>query len=195
VSRIDTIAGAVLLGGASTRMGADKARLELGGAALATRVARALAALFADVVLVGGEPPPGAPGRSAADPPGPRCALRGVVGALEAARAEQVLIVAADLPLVSPELLLALVAAPERDVVAPRDARGAQPLCALYRREPALAAARAHLAAGRLALTELLAALDTGWLEGDSLAAVDPRGLALVNVNTPEDLARLRALA
>lgn len=192
MSRIDTVAGAVLLGGASTRMGRDKARLELGGVALATRVARVLQALFADVLLVGGEPPADAPGRAVPDPPGPRCPLRGVVGALAAARADQVIVVAADLPLVTPELLLALVASPAREVVAPHDGRGPQPLCALYRREPALAAARAHLAAGRLALRDLLAALDTGRLAGDDLAAVDPDGRALTNVNTPDDLASLR---
>jgi hypothetical protein len=33
------------------------------------------------------------------------------------------------------------------------------------------------------------------WLEGHDLALVDPGGRALVNVNTPEDLARFEAAA
>ena len=37
--RLANVAGAVLLGGASTRMGADKARLEHAGEAFATRLA------------------------------------------------------------------------------------------------------------------------------------------------------------
>jgi molybdopterin-guanine dinucleotide biosynthesis protein A len=49
-------AGAVLCGGASRRMGTDKSLLELGGQALAARVAHALRAAGADpVVAIGGD--------------------------------------------------------------------------------------------------------------------------------------------
>ena len=193
--RFANVAGAVLTGGASARMGSDKAALAIGGVASATRVARCLALLCEDVVLVGGNPPPDAPGRRAPDGEGPRSALRGLVAALEATRAERVLVVATDLPFVTPDLLLALVAWPEADAVVPRTADGIHPLCALYRRESALAAARRHLAEERLALSALLGALATRYLEGDDLRAVDPDGTALLNVNTPEDLARATALS
>ena len=192
--RFANVAGAVLTGGASARMGSDKAGLAIGGVASATRVARCLALLCEDVVLVGGDPPADAPGRRAPDGDGPRSALRGLVAALEATRAERVLVVATDLPLVTPDLLLALVAWPVADAVVPRTADGIHPLCALYRRESALAAARRHLAEERLALSALLAALATRYLEGDDLRAVDPEGAALLNVNTPEDLARAERL-
>jgi molybdenum cofactor guanylyltransferase len=193
--RFANVAGAVLTGGASLRMGSDKAALAIGGVASATRVARCLAQLCEDVVLVGGDPPHDAPGRRAPDGDGPRSALRGLVAALAATRAARVLVVATDLPFVTPDLLLALVAWPEADVVVPRTADGIHPLCALYRRESALAAARHHLAEERLALSALLGALATRYLEGDDLRAVDPDGTALLNVNTPEDLARATALS
>lgn len=194
-SRFANLAAALLVGGASSRMGSDKAHLPLGGVALATRTARLLADHFEDVLLVGGAPPADAPGRRIPDPEGPRCALRGLVGALAAARAPRVLVVATDLPLLEPELLLALVAWPEADVVLPRVAGRAEPLCALWAREAPLAAARAQLAAGRLALHELVGALDAAWLEEDDLRDVDPAGLMLANANTPEDWARLERLA
>jgi molybdopterin-guanine dinucleotide biosynthesis protein A len=187
--RLANVAAALLLGGASTRMGADKARLALGGEPLATRLARLLATLCEDVLLVGGAPPASAPGRRVADPDGPRSALRGLVGALEAARAERVLVLATDLAGASPDLLLALVAAPDADAVVPRTPAGAEPLCALYRREPVLREARARLARGDLALHALLGALDVHWLEGDDLLAAGGDGRALANVNTPADLA------
>ena len=188
--RFRNVAGAVLTGGASERMGSDKARLAIGGVALATRVARCLASICEDVVLVGGDPPPDAPGRRVPDAEGPRCALRGLVSALEGVRAERVLVVATDLPFVTPDLLLALVAWPEADAVVPRSSDGAHPLCALYRRERALEAARKHLAEQRLALSALLDAIDTRYFGGDDLLAVDPHGLALANLNTPDDVAR-----
>jgi molybdopterin-guanine dinucleotide biosynthesis protein A len=173
-------------------MGADKAQLELDGEPVATRLARQLAALCEEVLLVGGNPPASAPGRRVADPEGPRSALRGLVGALAAARTERVLVLATDLAGVTPELLLALVAAPDADVVAPRSAAGPEPLCALYRREPALAEAHRRLAAGQLALHALLDALAVHWLEGADLCALDRSGRALANLNTPEQVAAFR---
>jgi molybdopterin-guanine dinucleotide biosynthesis protein A len=190
--RLANVAAALLLGGASSRMGADKAQLELDGEPVATRLATRLSALCEEVLLVGGTPPASAPGRRVPDPEGPRCALRGLVGALAATRAERVLVVATDLIGVTPDLLLALVAAPAADVVAPRSAAGPEPLCALYRREPALAEARRRLASGELALHALLGALSVHWLEGEDLRALDRSGRALANVNTPEDLAAFR---
>jgi len=188
------VSGALLVGGASQRMGRDKAHVALAGEAVATRLAHRLAALCEDVLLVGGDPPADAPGRRVPDVEGPRCALRGLASALSAAHAERVLVLATDLPFVSEALLLALVAWPEADVVLPRDPGGPQPLCAVYRREPALRAASRRLAAGeRLALHELLTELEVRTLPQDVLAALDPDGSALSNLNTPEDLARAQA--
>jgi molybdopterin-guanine dinucleotide biosynthesis protein A len=188
--RFRNVAGAVLTGGASERMGSDKARLAIEGVASATRVARCLASICEDVVLVGGDPPPDAPGRHVPDAEGPRSGLRGLVSALATVSAERVLVVATDLPFVTPDLLLALIAWPEADAVVPRSADGAHPLCALYHRERALAAARKHLGEQRLALSALLDAIDTRYFGGDDLRAVDPNGVALTNLNTPEDVAR-----
>jgi molybdopterin-guanine dinucleotide biosynthesis protein A len=192
--RIATITAALLVGGASSRMGRDKARLELGGIANATRLALLLDALFEELLLVGGDPPPDAPGRRVPDPDGPVCALRGVVTALQAARAPRVFVVATDLPLLTPDLVLALVAWPEADAVVPLDAAGIHPLCAVYRRDALLPPARKGLAAGRLDLRGPLDAVATSYFGPDELARIDPTGHALTNVNTPEDLARAEAL-
>jgi molybdopterin-guanine dinucleotide biosynthesis protein A len=193
MSLIANVSAALLLGGASTRMGSDKAQLGVHGEPAALRLAQLLASLFEDVLLVGGEPPAGAPGRRVEDVAGPRCALRGLASALGAAREPRVLVLATDLLAMTPDLLLALSAYPEADAVVPRQAGFPQPLCAVYRRAPALAAAERCLAAGTLALTSVLAQLELCWLEGDDLAAVDPGGRALANVNTPDDYARLLA--
>lgn len=192
-SRLANVSGALLLGGRSTRMGRDKAHIAWRGEAWSTRAARLLDSLFEETLLVGGAPASEAPGRRVADPAGPVCALRGLVGALEAARSDRVVVVATDLPLLSADLLLALTAWPECDAVVPSDAQGDHPLCAIYRREPCAAVARAHLAEERLALGKLLAAVDTERVSLDLLGLADLAGEPLVNVNTPEDLARLEA--
>jgi len=173
-------------------MGRDKARLPLGGVAAATHLAGMLGSLFEEVLLVGGDPPGEAPGRRVPDPEGPRSALRGLVGALEAASSERILMVATDLMSLSPELLLALLVWPEADAVVPRTGAQLHPLCALYRREPVRTVARRRLRDGELALVDLLGELRVSYLEGPDLRAVDPDGSALFNANTPEDFEQLR---
>ena len=190
-ARLATVSAALLTGGSGTRLGQDKARVPLAGTPAATRLAQRLARLFEEVWLVGGDPPSDAPGCRVPDPPGPGCALRGIVGGLAAARGERVLVVATDLPLVSDALLLALVASPAADAVAPRTPEGQHALCALFLRERVLPVARKRLAAGELSLRGLLAEIDTRWLEGPDLARLDPHGMLLANLNTSADLARI----
>lgn len=207
--RLANVAGALLLGGASSRMGRDKAQLSLDGESLAARSARLLARCFEEVLLVGAPPAaaalcaPVGPLRLAADPPGPRCPLRGLVGALAAAQAPRVVVIATDLPGLCDDLPLALSAWPDADAVIPRRGGRPEPLCALWRRDAVLPLARARLEAGAssaaagaagaarfLSLRALIEALgNVRWLEGPELAALDPGGRALFNVNTPADWA------
>ena len=192
--RLADVSAALLVGGASSRMGEDKARRPFAGAPAATRASRLLASLCEDVMLVGGDPPADAVGRRVADGAGERCALRGIVAALAAAASERVLVVATDLVLLGPELLLALVAWPDADVVLPRRAGRIEPLCALWRREPALSRGREAHAAGRLALHELVSRIDARFLVDADLALFDPDGRALENANTPEEWTRLEGV-
>ena len=142
-----------------------------------------LSSLFEDVLVVPRAPDEDHPGEAA---------LRELVSALSAAREDRVLVVSAEgagaAPPTSstratPHLWLALTAWPEHDVVMPASPRGADPLCALYRRGPALATAQEQLAAGdagtlRLAesrgeaLQGVAAALDAQVMEAQDLMAL-----------------------
>jgi hypothetical protein len=156
----------------------DATRTPAQDAAVA-RFARLLDGCFSELLLVGGAPPPGLPGRAVADvalPSVPACPLRGLVSALQAASCERVLVVASDLLAVPVELVLALTAWPERDAVVPRSADFPQPLCAIYRRRPVLEIASARLVAGELELRGLLEAVDCDYVEGPDLTALDPGG-------------------
>jgi len=190
-SLLGNVTGALLLGGASTRMGQDKANLEWRGETLSTRAALLLASLFSETVLVGGDPEPSAPGRRISDPSGPRCALRGLVGALDAATSPRVLVIATDLPFVPVDLLLALTAWPESDVVVPTDEDGDHPLCAIYRREVCLPVARAHLASDRLSLRSVLAEVDSDRVSLEDLGLADLDLAPFTNINTPDELGLL----
>jgi molybdenum cofactor guanylyltransferase len=183
-------AAAVLAGGASRRMGRDKATLAVGGAALASLALAAAARVADPVVLVA---PEGHPARRlgprvVTDPgQGPLAAL---AAALAALAAEHVLVLAGDHPGLRVELLAHLVGlAPRGEAVACRRGPRLEPLVAVYRRAPALAVARARLAAGDRSLLGLLAALDTVVVEEPDWRALDPDGRSFVDLDDPADLA------
>jgi molybdopterin-guanine dinucleotide biosynthesis protein A len=175
--------GVVLAGGAGTRLGGAKALAPLGGEPLLAWPLRALREAVGEAVVVAKRSSPLPPGVEAWFEPGePRHPLTGVVHALERAEGRAVLVVAVDLPLVTPAFLRELAgreAGGAAAVVAAAAGRP-QPLCARY--EPA---AREPLAAalpdGRV--LDAVLALRPVLVEA-------PDAALLANVNTPDDLAR-----
>jgi molybdopterin-guanine dinucleotide biosynthesis protein A len=186
-------AAAVLAGGASRRMGRDKATMPVGGVELASLALAAAARVADPVVLVA---PEGHPARRLAarvvtDPgEGPLAALAAALAALDA---EHVLVLAGDHPGLRVELLAHLVElAAAGEAVACRRGSRLEPLVAVYRRGPALAAALARLAGpagGDRSLLGLLAGLRTVVVEEPRWRLLDPDGRSFVDLDDPADLA------
>jgi len=175
----------VLTGGASRRMGTDKALLEIDGRPLARRVADVLVAAGAvSVVAVGGDLPAlRAAGLVAiADPHQGEGPLGGIATALgHLADQDVVVVLACDLPAVTPQGIRAVVdALGEADVAVPHAAGRLQPLHAAWRPR-ALPTIERVLGEGRRAVAAALDALEVVTVEG-----LDPAGF--VNVNTPGDV-------
>ena len=121
--------------------------------------------------------------------------LGGLHTALTRSPSRRTLVVAGDLPFLSAAFLRHLtVRAPRAEAVVPRHASGLQPLCAVYDRS-CLDAIEARITRGQLRLVELAGALRTTELGPDEVAAFDPDGMLLFNVNTPADYARAVAAA
>jgi molybdopterin-guanine dinucleotide biosynthesis protein A len=184
--------GFVLVGGLSRRMGRDKALLPLHGVPMALRQAKKLEALCSSVAFVGKEPGElGALGFPFVKDGTPeQAALHGLVAALGASTEEACLVLAADLPNVSGELLAALLARLEASgaaAVVPWDGKGPQPLCAAWSTR-ALPALRASAASGDLSLRRALEAAGGVVLSAEETARL-PGFVpgAFRNVNTPED--------
>jgi molybdopterin-guanine dinucleotide biosynthesis protein A len=179
------MAGVLLTGGASRRMGTDKARLVVDGEMLAARSARVLRAACDPVIEVG----PGVSGLPAVeeDPPGagPLVALLAGVGALGGPRA--VVLLACDLPFVEPALLRLLVEWPGRGTVIPVVDGRFQYACARYG-EAAFEVAKLF-PAGESSLRAIGNADCQYLTEPDWGAVVTARAFA--DVDTPADLERL----
>lgn len=121
--------------------------------------------------------------------------LGGLHTALTRSPSRRTLVVAGDLPFLSAAFLRHLTArAPCSEAVVPRNAGGLQPLCAVYDRS-CLDAIQARINRGQPRLTELAGALRMTEVGPDEVAAFDPDGILLLNVNTPADYARAVAAA
>lgn len=186
----DQVAGLLLTGGRSRRMGSDKAGLVVGGEPLGRRLGRLLASVADPVLEVG----PGASGLEAVreDPPfgGPLAAVvAGWRGLGDRGHTGAVLVVACDLPLLDAPLITMLARWPAGGSVVPVLDGRRQLLSARW--SPGdLDAATSAFAGGERALRAV--PLGPGLVElgeGDFPAGAPARGLA--DVDTPEDLARL----
>ena len=194
------VAGAIIAGGPAKRLGGvAKPFLQVGGRAIAERQLDLLrGAALVRVFVVANDPLPWA--ALAVDVVPDRIGGRGPLGGVHAALTaaadcDAVVCLAGDLPFVEPALLAALRdRAPEADAVAPRSARGIEPLCARYARA-LLPVIDARVRAGELAIHELLEQRRVDWIAEADLAALDPDGRSFFNVNTSEDLARADAMA
>jgi molybdopterin-guanine dinucleotide biosynthesis protein A len=130
IGKIMGTLGAVLVGGRSSRMGTDKALVEINGIPMLGRVASALSEVSSRVVVLGGKYEGFENWQDEVDPSGP---LSGLVTALARAEEHRVLMVAVDHPFVRPETLSHLVEAGTDLAVVPVDDHGVrQVTCAVY---------------------------------------------------------------
>jgi molybdopterin-guanine dinucleotide biosynthesis protein A len=192
--------GILLAGGASRRFGRPKLVEPLDGAPLFHWPLRALLGSCSEVVIVlapdAAEPPlPGGAERVrfARDRVAYEGPLAGTLVGLERVRGAHAVIVAADMPGVSPELLSIMAdraAAGGRKAVLLNDPEGRRPLPAVVMVAPALVLARTLLQSGERRLRALVEGLDPEGLPEAVWNAVDARGAWRHDVDSPEDLPR-----
>ncbi len=196
----DTVIGAaILVGGASSRMGSDKALLRLrpdGPTLIESVILRLRQAGFEPPLLVTNRPeayaflrlpmlPDEVPGA------GP---LGGVLAALCRSSYEYTLVTGCDMPLLNPALLRHMAARhTTADVLVPRwtnkDGRVQnETLHTIYSRS-CIEPIRRRIAAGDLKMADLLLEINVEYLEEDELRLYDPELDGFRNINTPKEWA------
>lgn len=183
------VAGCLLTGGSSRRLGVPKATLELDGERLVDRAARVLASVCDPVVEVG-------PGYSAISsvreqPPGDG-PLAAFVAGSSWFRADgyhgPIVLLAVDLPFLDARLLEWLAAHPTAESVVPRVRGTAQSLCARYA-PSAIETAITLLERGERSMRALLDAVSVAYADEDEWSTVSDERVFL-DVDTAEDVAR-----
>jgi molybdopterin-guanine dinucleotide biosynthesis protein A len=191
------VTGVIQAGGRSTRMGGEpKALLELGGKRIIERVVDAVGAVLDDLLVVTNTPERyaflGLPMVADVFPDGG--SLGGIYTGLRAADGDAAFTVACDMPFLHPAIVRMVVErAGEGDVVIPRTDGQLETMHAVYGKR-CLAAMEARLLAGQLKIVGFFPDVSVVELDAAPMARYRAPDVAFMNVNTPEELRRARAL-
>jgi molybdopterin-guanine dinucleotide biosynthesis protein A len=188
----ETIAGIVLAGGKSSRLGFDKALLRVNGEILAQWLPDRLAAWCSPVALVVDRPQRYAVAvRQLVDHAPDAGPLAGIAAGLQGL-AVPAFVCACDMPLLQPALLQRLLVALDGyDLAIPeRDGR-LEPLCAVYA-VSCLPVIQRLLRDRRLRANAVASEVPTRILREPEWRAIDPEGDSFLNINTPADLVRIQ---
>jgi len=192
------VTGVIQAGGRSTRMGGEpKALLELGGKRIIERVVDVVGSVLDDVLVVTNTPERygflGLPMVPDAFPDGG--ALGGIYTGLRAAGGEAAFTVACDMPFLHPAIVRMVVErAGEGDVVIPRTGDQLETMHAVYGKR-CLGPMETRLRAGALKIVGFFPDVRVVELDAAGIAHHRAPEVAFMNVNTPAELARARALA
>jgi molybdenum cofactor guanylyltransferase len=184
--------GFVTAGGKSSRMGRDKAWLELGGMTLIERVVAALRPVTERVTIIANRPEYarlGLPVVADTQPGvGPLEAIR---TALANSRQPRVALAGCDLPFVTAQLFAHLLrVADDPQAVVPLDGGGRlEPLCAIYS-TAALGAVSELIAAGERKVSRLFDRVPTRFVTFDEICHLDGAAFFFENINSPADYGR-----
>jgi len=190
------VTGIILAGGQSTRLGQNKAFIEIDGQTLVERVASRLSQVVARIVLVTNSPEQFAfvglpmtadliPGVGAAG---------GLHAGLSAIGTEYGFVVGCDMPFLNVSLMRYLISLREGyDAVIPRLGQYHEPLHAVYSRR-CLATIEERVRSGRRRILELCSDMCVRYVDETEIGLLDPHRLSFFNINDPQDLEQMQAL-
>ena len=191
------ITGVIQAGGKSTRMGVEpKALIELGGRRIVERVVAAIAPVVDDVLVVTNTPERyaflGLPMVGDVFPD--HGSLGGIYSGLKAANGDVAFTVACDMPFLRADVArLVVERAGEGDVVIPRVGDQLETLHASYAKR-CLPHMEERLRAGRLRIVGFFEAVRVVEIPEATVQRLADPAVVFMNVNTPDELARARAL-
>jgi len=181
---------AILAGGRSKRMGSDKALLTIGGIPLLQRVINAAHTLADARIIISNNPTTHSPFLWSLFPDrfpdaGP---LGGLATALHHTTTSHLLLLACDMPNLTPPLLQYVVDQPRAShgVIIPEDEKGLQPLCAVYSRS-VLPLAEDAIKQGQLSMQKFVGRVNARVVNKEKWATHAGIRNPFTNFNTPED--------
>lgn len=186
----------VLVGGRSSRLGRDKALLEINGQFLIERILRRLAQISEEILIVANELDryEQFEGIVISDVYPGKGALGGIFSGLRRASNDHSLVVACDMPFLNVSLLRYMQSlAADYDVVIPRVQGLTEALHAIYSKH-CLPFIERQLQIGDLRIVHFFPQVRVRYVEQEEMETFDPEHLSFFNINSQEDLDRARAI-
>jgi len=190
---IQGIAGVILAGGESLRMGRNKAMLAVSGERIIESVYRCLSGLFEELLLVTNTPEiyDFIPCRKVGDIYPGMGPLAGIHAALSNCCADRAFVTGCDMPSLNASVIRELCSMPDDlDVVIPETRGGLEPLHSIYSKR-CLPKMREILERGELRILSFFDTADIRLVPRSRVAALDPGFSSFRNINTPEDYQEL----
>jgi len=196
-AKIEGVTGFILAGGASSRMGGNKALLEVDGSAMITRTYRTLTTLFHEVGIVTNSPleydfllcrkvPDIYPGCGS---------IAGLHSALAHSSTVHTFITACDMPFLDPAIIRSLcdMCTCGYDAVIPYSERGHEPLHALYASTCRDLFENA-IRQGERKIQNVLDRMNIRKVAFDEVRRLGGQAASFMNVNTPEEYEYIRTV-
>jgi molybdopterin-guanine dinucleotide biosynthesis protein A len=188
--------GIILAGGKSTRMGEDKAFIEVGGVPIFEKVYRVFEELFPEIIIVGNDARPFETyeARFQKDIVLDKGALGGLYTGLFHSPSLYAFCAACDMPLLNPPLIKYMVEQrDEYDVIIPRTRDGLHPLHTIYSKR-CLDPMRQLLIRDDLRIINFFPQVMVRYIEEMEIREFDPHMRSLINVNTEEEMEAVRTI-
>ncbi|SEA75014.1 molybdopterin-guanine dinucleotide biosynthesis protein B [Desulfuromusa kysingii] len=186
----NNVTGVLLAGGKSRRMGQDKAAIKLAGSTMFERTLKLLQNNFKHVLIAGDRPDLARPQIPAFPDIYPGSALGGLYTGLKTATTDWIFVAPCDMPFPDERIVhLLLQYRANFDAVVPRTNQGYEPVFALYHKN-CLPQMEKMLQQGQYRIYAFYQRIKIRYLDSSELP--DGWQQALLNVNTPDDLARIK---
>ncbi len=189
--KIDGVTGIILAGGASRRMGKNKALLEVDGDTIITRIYRTLASLFHEVIIVTNSPLDFdfLPCRKVPDIYPGYGSIAGLHSALAHSGTPQSFVTACDMPFLDRDIIRYLCETQKGggyDAVIPFSEGGQEPLHALYSL-PCKDVFENAIKQGERKIIDILGRMNIRQVSYEEIKSIGGQGSSFMNVNTPEE--------
>jgi molybdopterin-guanine dinucleotide biosynthesis protein A len=190
-----SMTGIILAGGKNSRMGVNKAFLEINGIRLIDKVVSVLKELFSEILIVTNDPLSYTEFSSSViviDIYKNKGALGGIYSGLFFASNEYSFVTACDMPFLNKDFILYLAQRAEKhDIVVPQSSDGFQPLYAVYSKN-CLAPIKRNLEADKLKITGFYKGLRVLTVTEDTINSFNENGNLFLNINTPKELEKIK---
>jgi FdhD protein len=194
--KIEGITGVILAGGASRRMGSNKALLEVEGNSIIARIYRTLARLFHDVIIVTNTPHEYdfLPCRKVPDIYANFGSIAGLHSALTHSSTAHTFVTACDMPFLDQSIIRHLCHLQQEEgfeAIIPYSEGGQEPLHALYSAACKGVFERA-IQSGERKVVDILKQIRIRVVTYDEVQSIGGQSASFLNVNTPEEFAGIR---